>query len=126
MSRELPTAALFMLLIGVATAWAQVKIEYKSVAEARTALATKPGASSATQDGWLVVTEPATQTLWSFTPQGHAAHPSVVKRSIVLRGNDIFVDMAVGCEAAKAACDRLVAQFEAMNRQMREDLAKRR
>jgi hypothetical protein len=64
-------------------------------------------------------------TLWSFTPSGHPAHPAAVRRTVIRQGDDIGVKMAVHCEATKAACDRLVADFKALNERMREDLAKK-
>ena len=60
---------------------------------------------------------------WSFTPPGHYAHPAVVQRLLKKRPNgDMYIEMSVFCESAKAACDRLNEEFTELNRQMREQM----
>jgi hypothetical protein len=98
------------------------KIGYPSVAAALDGLRAKSGVKLSNQSGFTVIEEPATHTLWTFTPAGHPAHPAVVRRAIVKEGDDLFVDMDVKCEAAKPACDKLVAEFLAMNDRIRENL----
>ena len=41
---------------------------------------------------------------------------------IVQKGNDILVQMSVLCGAPKSDCDKLVVEFEALNKKMRDDL----
>ncbi|HET7608598.1 MAG TPA: hypothetical protein VFL84_07985, partial [Gammaproteobacteria bacterium] len=48
---------------------------------------------------------------WFFTPEGHAAHPAVVKRTAVERGGVGMIDLAALCHAEQAACDRLLDDF---------------
>lgn len=92
-------------------------IGYASVVEARTALASKPGATvTDTPEGWRIVVEGPPPVVWSFTPAGHPAFPSVVRRAAVERDGGMSIDMAVICEADKAACDKLVHEFRALNR----------
>lgn len=123
LSRARAIGALPMALsLGAVAAFAESKIEYRSVAEARSALLAKDGVKIREESGWLVIAE--RMTLWSFTPQGHEAHPAVVRRSIVQKGGDVFLDMDVRCEAAKPACDRLVESFQALNTDMIRDLRK--
>ncbi len=65
-------------------------------------------------------------TLWSFVPKDHPAYPAVVKRVMSQNGAGSWaVNMSVHCEAAKAACDQLVRDFDELNEQMRKDIEKR-
>lgn len=95
---------------------------YPSVAAALDALKKSSGAKLAIQDGWTIVTEAATDTLWSFTPATHPAHPAVVKRRLVSEGGSISIRMSALCEAEKSACDRLMAEFQALNERMRSSM----
>jgi hypothetical protein len=97
-------------------------IGYPTVTAALAALRAKSGVKVHEQAGWTVVDDPETTSIWSFTPAGHPAHPAVIRRTIVQEGKDIFVRMGVLCQASKPACDKLVAEFEAMNKAMRERL----
>jgi len=91
----------------------QTVIGYASVAEAMEALKAKPGVHIVTKpDGWIIATEPAVYAQWSFTPEGHYAHPAVVRRLIEQRKDgEVHVEIAALCGADKAACDRLMAEF---------------
>ena len=115
-------AAILAFLLGATNSHAQNTISYKSVSEARQALTSAPGVVSSQQGGWLIVEDRATRSLWSFAPSDHPGHPTVVKRSVVQRDGRAFVDMDVLCEAPKPACDRLVADFTALNEQMMRGL----
>ena len=116
--------AIAMILMSIDTSAAQTSdIGYSSVAAALSAMKSKPGASVSNDGGWTVVEDRQNLALWSFTPQGHAAHPSAVRRKITQKGDDIFVEMAVRCEAAKPACDKLTAEFAQLTEQMRQDLS---
>ena len=86
-----------------------------TVGAALAALEHKPGVTFRTEHGWQIAIDEATHTVWSFAPQGHAAYPSVVKRSIVTRDGKTYIDMDVRCEADKTACDQLVIQFQQLN-----------
>lgn len=68
------------------------------------------------KDGWTVATSEKEKTIWSFTQEGHPAHPAVAQRAPVEENGQIFLRMELTCGAAKEACDRLAADFEALNR----------
>ncbi len=98
-------------------------IGYATVAEARAALATKAGATvTDTAEGWRIVVEGPPPVVWSFTPAGHAAFPSVVRRAAVERDGGVAIDMSVLCEAARPACEQLVRDFQAMNKRNAEEI----
>lgn len=92
-------------------------IGYETVAEALAALKAKPGAEvSETPDGWTVIRDGS--ALWSFTPDGHAAHPSAVKREPVTSDGKTVLNMTVLCQAEKIPCDDLVREFTRMNEEL--------
>ncbi|MGJ5175594.1 hypothetical protein ACQR16_03165 [Bradyrhizobium oligotrophicum] len=97
---------------------------YPDVAAAMAGLRAKPGVRSSSQSGWIVFEDSAAQSVWSFPPSNHAAYPTAIRRRIVQQGNDIFVKMDVRCEAAKPACDAVVAEFARLNGQVRQNLAR--
>lgn len=107
---------LLMMLLAAGAAG----IDYPSVDAARKALEARDGKDAVVThpEGWMVVNEfgfPSAQ--WSFTPEGHPAHPAVVKRVIERdAAGNVSVQTGLLCEAkASAACDQLRADFEALN-----------
>jgi hypothetical protein len=117
----------FGLALGLITATSALAqsadaIPYPTVAAALEGLRTKSGVNVRNEAGFTVIEDARTMAIWTFTAAGHAAHPAVVRRGVVQRGNDIFVDMQVKCEAAKPACDKLTAEFQALTEQMRQSL----
>src|SRR5262245_38767965 len=65
------------------------------------------------QRGWTVVAsrERGEPVEWFFTPEGHAAHPAVVKRTALERDGVGMIDLAALCQAEQAACDQLLDDF---------------
>ena len=88
---------------------------HDSVERTLTALRSKTGIVFTTENGWLIATDEAAYTIWSFAPQGYPAYPAVVKRQAVPQGSGSAVQMKVDCEATKEACDDLVRTFAQMN-----------
>ena len=76
-------------------------IGYPTVASALDGMRSKSGVRVSNQDGWTVIEDGSTMSIWSFTPAGHPAHPAVVRRTVVQQGSDISVQMATLCEAKK-------------------------
>jgi hypothetical protein len=59
--------------------------------------------------------------LWNFTKKSHPAYPSVACRRIVkVADGGMRVETQLRCYAAKAACDRLAADYTALDKQMME------
>ena len=105
-------------------------IGYANVREALEGLRKKPGTQFREQEGWTIVEdrniEKKTSTLWSFTPEGHPAHPAVAKRTVYERDGKVWIDLNVHCEAKKEACDQLVREFQALNDRIKEQLSGRK
>jgi hypothetical protein len=91
---------------------------YPSVAAALKDLHSRPAVKFSVQNGWTVAVDDAERSIWSFPPQGHAAYPSAVRRQIREGKDGVTLDMAVQCEASKAACDDLVRTFQDLNTRM--------
>jgi hypothetical protein len=96
--------------------------EYATVALALEALRAKSGVKISDLSGWTVIEDRSTLSLWSFTPPGHPAHPAAIQRKVIQEGNNILVKMHVLCEAPKPACDKVVADFQSLNQQVRKDM----
>ena len=88
---------------------------YKTVSAALTGVRSQPGIIFTTENGWLIATDEATYTIWSFAPQGYPAYPSVVKRQAIPKRTGSLIEMSVICEASKSDCDDLVRTFAQMN-----------
>jgi hypothetical protein len=90
-----------------------VDIGYASVAATLAALRSEPSAQFREQRGWTVVAsrERDAAVEWFFTPDGHAAHPAVVKRTATERDGIGMIDLVALCHAQQHACDRLLDDF---------------
>jgi hypothetical protein len=88
-------------------------IGYASVGAVLAALRDEPSAQFREQRGWTVVAsrEGDAAVQWFFTPEGHSAHPAVVKRTATERGGIGMIDLVALCHAEQSACDGLLDDF---------------
>ena len=96
-------------------------IDFQSVAAARSALQAKSGVKQSSNDGWLII-EDTDGSMWSFTPLGHFANPSVGRRTLLQRQGEFFVETQILCQAQKPQCDRLKSDYELLDKRMSEAL----
>jgi hypothetical protein len=107
--------ALFVL-IGQA-AFAQelepADIPQANVAAVLESLRAEPSAQFSEQRGWTVVasSERGLPVQWFFTPDGHPAHPAVVKRTALESDGVGKIDLAALCQAEEAVCAELLDDF---------------
>lgn len=96
-------------------------IGYPSVAAALVDLHSRPEVKFSVQNGWTIAQDEDRGhfTLWSFPPEGDPAYPSAVKRTAVQTSTGITMDMNILCQSTQAACDKLNADFNALNERMR-------
>ena len=94
-------------------------IGYPSVAAALADLRSKPEVKFSVQNGWTIAEDSSHFSLWSFPPEGDPAYPSAVKRTAVQTSMGVNMDMKILCQSTQAACDKLVADFNASNERMR-------
>jgi hypothetical protein len=90
-------------------------IGYPSVAAALKALRAQPNVVFRTEDGWIIATDEAAYTVWSFAPPNYPAYPAVVKRQVISETTGSSIQTDVKCEASKSACDDLVRTFSQIN-----------
>lgn len=97
-------------------------IGYPSVAAALESLRVRSDVKIREEHGWTVVTDPTANTIWSFTPVGHPAHPAAVKRILIERDGAILMEMKALCQAPKAPCDKLIEDFKVLNEKARRGI----
>jgi hypothetical protein len=90
-------------------------IGFDTVSAALAGLRSRPGVVFTSENGWLIATDEAAYTIWSFAPQSYPAYPAVVKRQVIPKQIGSEIKMDVLCEASKQACDDLVRTFAKMN-----------
>ena len=97
-------------------------IGYPTIDAALAALHANPHATFETQHGWTVAAsrEGPNPVQWFFTPEGHPAHPSVVKRTALEERGTGFIELATLCGGPADECKRLLDDF----RQVAEDAAR--
>ena len=102
---------------------AKNRFGYASVEAALLDFRSRKDVEISVQAGWTTVIEPAAMRIWTFTPTGHPAHPTVVRRTVAKEGTKVFVELQAVCEAEKSACDKIVAEFVQLNEQARDAIA---
>lgn len=98
------------------------QIPYPNVETARAALLARNDIDRSEVDGWTIINVPAEHAIWSFTPDSHPAHPSMILRAPFERDGAIYIGMDVKCGATKPVCDALVEEFKAMNARVAEKM----
>jgi hypothetical protein len=107
----------------VAFAQGERGIGYPTVAAALEALKARSDVRISVQGGWTIVDDRPANTIWSFTPPDHPAHPAAVKRAVVSRDGAIGVNTSALCQASKAACDKLMEEFRELNERMSQSMS---
>lgn len=91
-------------------------IEYATVAEARAAVAARPGIETWTESGWTIMADQASYSVWSFAPEGVPTYPAVIKRWAEPTGeNTSRMSMAIRCGGEKRVCDALFDEMAMKN-----------
>lgn len=104
-------------LLGPQAAFAQVDepvdIGHATVEAVFESLRAEPSAQFREQRGWTIVAsrEGGEPVEWFFTPEGHAAHPAVVKRTALERAGVGMIELSALCHVDQAACDALLDDF---------------
>ena len=93
-------------------------IGYETVDIALQAMKNKEGTKLSIQGGWTIIEdkEDSNMVLWSFTPESHDAHPAAIKRKVLEKNQAIYIQMSALCQAKKADCDKLMQEFELLNK----------
>jgi hypothetical protein len=85
-------------------------------------LKSNPDATFRNTNGWTIINidNDEEKSIYSFTPESHAAYPAIVKREIIEKEGAIHIEMTAKCGATKAICDELVQQFAVLNDKIRQ------
>jgi len=111
------TIVIALCTLGGQAAFAQdvdrADIPQANVAAVLESLRTDPSAQFTEQRGWTVVasSENGLPVQWFFTPEGHPAHPAVVKRTALERDGVGRIELAALCQAEQAVCAQLLDDF---------------
>lgn len=118
----LATALLYFPVLFAQQATESSPIGYASIEEAYKALANDQSASMAHYGGWTIFNQKnnGVYVIWSFTPEDHPTHPTVVRREVVKLGNEINIKMDALCHSSKLDCDQLIAEFENINARIKQ------
>lgn len=112
-----------LLIFAAAAALQPDGIGYPSAAAALEALKARGDVAISEQGGWTIADDKAHHTLWSFTQEGHAAHPAAVRRAVVNENGQAAIRMNILCQGGRAACDALAGEFGRMNAALQQAMA---
>ncbi|MES2016221.1 MAG: hypothetical protein V4484_06965 [Pseudomonadota bacterium] len=101
-------------------AQSRASIGYANVADALAALKAKKDAVVSDQHGWTVIEDKAGAATWTFVPRGHPAYPALIKRALVASDGKSGVAITQLCHAGKTVCDKLVTEFDNLNKRAPE------
>lgn len=91
-------------------------IEYASVAEARAGVLARAGIETKVENGWTIIADKASLSIWSFAPEGAPSYPAVIKRWVEPVGETASrAFMAMRCDADKRVCDALFDEMARRN-----------
>jgi len=101
-------------------------IGYATIEEAYNALQADSAVGMKEYEGWTIFNQKGDgkYILWSFTPDDHPAHPSVIRREIVKKDDKILIRMDALCNSNQLDCDLLIDQFKKINQRISQDWAK--
>ena len=116
---------LYMPVVAAQALTRSSPVGYATVEEAYIALEADPNAAMTEYEGWTIFNQKneGVYTIWSFTPEDHATHPTVIRRDIVKRGDEVSVEMNALCHSSKFDCDQLIQEFKKINQRIRDNLA---
>jgi hypothetical protein len=76
-----------------------------------------PSAKISLHSGWTIISLPDgdNHVIWFFSPEEHAAHPAMIKKTISVKGGGVETVITTLCDAGKKTCDDLIKQFQTFN-----------
>jgi hypothetical protein len=119
-------ALLYLPALAAQQATEPSPIGYATIEEAFETLKADPGAGMKEHEGWTMFNQKADgkYILWSFTPVGHPAYPAVIRREVVRKGDEVFINMDALCHSNQLDCDLLIEQFKKINERIKQNWAK--
>ncbi|WP_444942762.1 molecular chaperone DnaJ [Microbulbifer sp. ZKSA006] len=130
MSKTLGLVVLALMIGACASTTEESNLGYEgfnkagiSVGATLTELKSDPKVSIRNSKGWTIATLDTGRVMWSFTPQGHPAHPSFVKREVIEKDGSVYIDTTARCGAEKSICDQLVRDFIELNNKIKSEMS---
>jgi hypothetical protein len=113
----------YLPLVNAQESTAASAIGYETVEQAFKALQADSAAGMQEYEGWTLFSQKANGVyiLWSFTPEFHPAHPSVVRREIVKKNDQVNIRMDALCQSAREYCDLLIDEFRQINERIKQN-----
>ncbi len=71
---------------------------------------------------YVAYQDPASQTVFTFTAAGQAAHPAAVCRRPLQKGEALELEMVIVCEGPERRCADLEGDFKLLNAKMQADI----
>ena len=100
--------------------------EFTSLEALEAVIKAKSGIKVLPSDASVVsYSDPATNFIWNFATKANQAYPSVACRRIVEVDGAFRVVTNISCGAEKAACDRLAAAYNELDKKMRDAVEKK-
>lgn len=88
------------------------RIEYATVEHAMDALQARDKVRVSKKYGWTIMEDREAGAVWSFTPEDHPAHPTMVKRTLIDHGRAVEIVMDGQCEADYEACEKVMGEMK--------------
>lgn len=89
-----------------------IQIEFATVTHAMDALRARENVRVSKEYGWTIMQDRDAGAVWSFTPEKHPAHPTMVKRTLIDHGRAVEIVMDGQCEADYEACEKVMAEMK--------------
>jgi len=99
-------------------------IPFETVEQIFDAMEANQDAARTDYGGWIIynIKNEGSYTLWSITPEDHPANPTAIRRDVVSIDGVVSIQMEALCQAEKASCDELIAEFREINAGIKERL----
>ena len=113
----------FSLIVGLCSTLALAEEPaFESVSSVLEHLQAQQDVQIRTEQGWTIAEDPTNMALYTFTTEGHDAHPAVFMRKVVQSDGAVSLRSWGICEAEQEPCDSLSADFEALNDRIRQEM----
>lgn len=116
----IPLSCWCFLVIVSSQALAEVLTRFDSVKQVESELRTQSTVQFYEKNGWLLAESGF--YLWSFTQQGHPAHPAVVERLVFQHDGAVRVRTRQICKKSERVCAQLSAEFESLNQNISQTI----
>jgi len=105
-------------------ALADLPTKFDSVQQVESELRSKDNVHFYEEDGWLIAESGF--YLWSFTLEGHPAHPALVERQVYEQDGTIKIRTRQICKKSEPVCTQLSADFQSLNQNISQSIGRKK